>query len=77
MSAQTYTIFTAVTKSDSVPNQYKALYIGGLGGTVGVEERGSGRTVSFASVQAGTILPIMTEKVLSTGTNATNIIGLN
>ena len=77
MSAQSYSIFSAVTKSDTVANQFKALYIGGLGGTVDVEQRGgSGITASFASVPTGTIIPVMTEKILAS-TTATNIIGLN
>lgn len=75
MSAQTYSIFTDVTPSATAPNIYKALYIGG-GGTVDVEQRGSGITASFSSVPAGTLLPINTMKVLAT-TNATNIVGLN
>jgi hypothetical protein len=75
MSAQTYSIFTAVTTSNDDPNQYKALYIG-VGGTVDVEQRGSGVTASFASVPTGTILPVNTSKVLAS-TTATNIIGMN
>ena len=76
MSAQSYSIFSAVTKSDTVANQFKALYIGGVGGTVDVEQRGSGITASFASVPTGTILPVMTEKILAS-TTATNIVGMN
>jgi hypothetical protein len=75
MSAQSYSIFETVTKSDTVANQYKALYIGGTG-KVDIEQRGSGITASFAAVPAGTLLPVMTEKVLAS-TGATLIIGLN
>lgn len=75
MSAQTYSIFTDVTKSDTVSNQFKALYIGG-GGTVDIEQRSSGTTASFASVPTGTILPVNTSKVLAS-TTATNIVGMN
>ncbi len=74
--AQSYSMFDEVTKSDTVANRYKALYIGGVGGTVDVEQRGSGITASFASVPTGTILPVRTEKILET-TTATNIVGLN
>jgi len=75
MSAQSYSIFTAVTKSDTVANQYKALYVGGTG-KVDIEQRGSGITASFAAVPVGTLLPVMTEKILAS-TTATLIIGLN
>jgi hypothetical protein len=75
MSAQTYSIFTAVTPSATAPNVYKALYIGGAG-NVDVEQRGSGITASFKAVPVGTILPINTMKVLAT-TGATLIIGMN
>lgn len=35
-----------------------------------------GETVTFSSVQAGTVLPIRVRQVLSSGTSATNILAL-
>jgi hypothetical protein len=32
--------------------------------------------VTFVAVQAGTILPVMARRVWSTGTTATNIVGM-
>lgn len=66
----------AVTKSDvtvfSQPT--RALYVGGAG-AVSVRMLDQ-TTVTFAAVPAGTTLPIRVDKVLSTGTDATSIVGL-
>jgi hypothetical protein len=52
----------------------RGLYVGGAG-NVRVITAG-GDTVTFASVPAGTILPVRVRVVLSTSTTATNILGL-
>ncbi len=69
-----YTGAAAVTPSDSTEVQFSALYIGGAG-AVAVETAG-GDTVTFAAVPVGTVLEVAVVKVLSTGTAATNIVGL-
>ena len=51
----------------------RALYIGGAGNVTVVM---NGASVLFAGLGAGTILPIRTDKVMSTGTTATNIVAL-
>jgi hypothetical protein len=68
---------SAVTASDStvlspVP---RGLYVGGAG-NVAVRFPGSATSVTFTAVPAGTILPIKPEKVMSTGTTATDIVAL-
>jgi len=68
----------AVTKSDATVVDFASLYIGGAG-DVAVEARnmsGTAANVTFKAVPAGTVLPIACTKVLSTGTSATDIVGL-
>ena len=52
----------------------RALYIGG-GGNVAITTV-KGTNVTFANVAGGSILPVRAQKVLSTGTTATLIVGL-
>ena len=65
-----------ITPNDTTDLPYitRAIYVGGTGDvkltTVG------GETVTFASVPAGTVLPIRVARVLATGTTATAILGL-
>jgi hypothetical protein len=63
----------AVTPDDNTTVDFRALYIG-VAGTVVVDVRGGGTSISFANAQG--ILPISVSKVYSTGTTATGIIGL-
>lgn len=64
----------AVTPSNStVLPMTRGLYVG-VGGNVAVEDINS--TVTYANVQAGTLLPIQVSKVLSTGTTASSIVAL-
>lgn len=65
-----------VTPSDTLllPQRADALYVGGAGDVV-VDTEG-GNTVKFVGVPAGGLLPFSTQKVLSTGTTATSILGL-
>lgn len=68
----------AVTKSDTTvfPRPTKALYVGGAG-DVAVLLADDISPVVFSAVPAGTFLPVRVSKVLSTGTTATLILGLN
>ena len=70
------TRLAAITPSDSVPilGGTRALYVG-VGGNVSVISA-AGETVTLANVATGTILPIRVTHVRSTGTTATNIVGL-
>jgi len=73
-----YTIATAVTKSDTEQNIFKALYVG-TGGNISIDhwQGGSGANVLFSNVADGTLLPVKTYRVNSTGTTATGIVGLS
>jgi hypothetical protein len=64
-----------ITKSDSelFVQPTRALWVGG-GGNVAVQMV-SGEQVTLSSVITGTLLPVRVNKVLSTGTTATSIIG--
>lgn len=66
----------AITKADGsdIANTTRALWVGGAGDVAVVMV--GGETVTFTSVPAGTMLPISVTRVLSTGTSATNILGI-
>lgn len=69
--------FRAVTPSDtlSIKNgPARALYIGGAGNVVAINENGA--AVTFVGLAAGTVLPITTTRVNATNTTATNIVAL-
>lgn len=51
------------------------LYIG-TGGDVAVTMAGTGEEIVFTNVVSGTFLPILVSQVLSTGTDASDILGL-
>lgn len=66
----------AITGNDSTDLTVypRAIYVGGAG-NVKVTTLG-GDTVTFNGALAGTILPVRAVRVFSTGTTATNLIGL-
>jgi len=67
----------AVTPSDTVDltTVARGLYVGGAGDVI-VNMAGGQTSQKFASVAAGTILPIVVTRVISTNTTATNIVAL-
>jgi hypothetical protein len=73
--------FSAVTKSDTAVLTYnnhaaraKAIFVGGAGDLVIKNDLDT--SVTFQNLAAGTLLPVSTTRVMSTGTSATNIIAL-
>ena len=66
----------AISKNDSTNFSYqvRAIYVGGAGDVVVVTPEGN--AITFAGVPAGTILPVRAVRVNSTGTDATNMVGL-
>lgn len=70
----TYGGAAAITKSDTTVQSYSAIYVGGTGDVAVLTE--AGNTVTFSAVPVGTILPIRVTKVLSAGTTATLLLGL-
>lgn len=74
-TADNFTSAAAVTPSDSTVVAFDGLYIGGAGNVV-VDMAGSGSTITFSAVPAGTVLRIGVVKVHAAST-ATNIVGLN
>lgn len=64
---------TAITPSDTAPNNFAAIYVGGAG-TVVVEAL-SGEIVTW-NVAAGFLIPAQVKKVMTAST-ATLMIGLN
>lgn len=63
----------AITKSDATVILCDAVFVGGAGDIVILDKDGTSATYT---VPANTILPITATKVMSTGTTATNIVGL-
>ncbi len=69
--------FRTVTPSDTYAikgGPARALYVGGTGDVVAINENGV--AVTFVGVPAGAVLPIVTSRVNATNTTATNIIAL-
>ena len=66
----------AITGNDSTDLTIfpRAIYVGGAG-NVKVITLG-GDTVTFSGALAGTIIPVRVTRVFSTGTTATNLLGL-
>jgi len=64
-----------VTPHDTNPNVFNALYVGGTGNITLIDR--AGNSVLISAIPAGTILPIACSKVMSMGTTATLIVGLN
>lgn len=53
----------------------RGLYIGG-DGDITVTMSGDSANVTFSGLAVGTILPVRVDRVLATGTTATNIVAL-
>lgn len=70
----TYQTAQAITPSDTAPQSYRAIYVGGAG-NVSVVTAG-GNTVTFTAPPVGSILPVEVNFVRSTNTTATLLIGL-
>ena len=68
------TTAAAITPHDTNANVFSAIYVGGAGAIAVVTK--DGNAVTFAGCLAGTILPVATSVVKSTGTTATNLVGL-
>jgi hypothetical protein len=64
----------AVTTSDTAPNVFTRVYVGGAGNLKVTTENGD--VVTFSAVPVGTVLPIRTSLIWATGTTATLIVGL-
>jgi hypothetical protein len=65
----------AITKSDSTKfHKPTRVYVGGTG-NVNCVDWGTGTTVLYTAVPAGTILPVLVEQILSTSTTATLMVG--
>ena len=63
----------AVTPSDTVQVGYHGLYVGTTGDLA--LKGTSGTAFTLVAVPAGTIIPIVVNRVMATNTTATNIVG--
>lgn len=77
VNPQPYGKLTPITKSDVTVYDppLEGLWVGGTGDVAVVDATGA--TVTITNVPDGTHLPIKVTKVMSTNTDATNIVGLN
>ena len=70
--------YSPITPSDSSANNFTnqtiAIYVGGGGTIVAVDEDGD--TTSFVGAVVGSTIPIRCVRVNSTGTTATNLVGI-
>lgn len=68
-----------ITKSDTVDQPYKSIWVGGTGDitVLMMGATDTSQTVLFSAVPAGTLLPIQVRRVMSTGTSATLMVGLS
>ncbi|TIR87352.1 MAG: hypothetical protein E5X05_01255 [Mesorhizobium sp.] len=64
----------AVTKSDTTVVLFDAVYVGGAG-DLALRPVG-GTAVTFSGVPVGTTISLRCDRVMSTNTTATNIVGL-
>lgn len=66
----------AITPANApLPNNVRAIYVGGTGDVVGIPIGNGTTEVTFVGVQGGTILPVMFKQI-SLATGATDIVGL-
>lgn len=70
----TYQTARAITPSDTAGNSYRAIYVGGAGNVAVVTAGGD--TVTFTAPPVGSIIPVETKQVLTTGTTATLLVGM-
>jgi ABC-type Fe2+-enterobactin transport system substrate-binding protein len=68
------TLWQSVTPSDSTDVNFRAIWIT-TAGNVALRDRND-NDVTF-TVVASTLLPVQPKRILSTGTTATGIVGLN
>lgn len=61
--------------TDALDQVTRAIYVGGAG-DVEVVLRGDTAAVVFSAVPAGTLLPVRANRVVSTNTTATALVGL-
>lgn len=67
----------AITKSDTTVYEpaLRAFYVGTTG-DVAILAPGAESAVTFKAVPAGAIIPVKVAKIMSTGTDASDIVGL-
>lgn len=70
----TYSSAKAITTSDTTPQTYRAIYVGGAGNVTVVTEGGD--TVTFTAPPVGSIIPVSVQLVKATLTTATLLVGL-
>ncbi len=69
---------TAITPADTtIAETFHAIYVGSIGGGANLAVRMvNGQTVTLVGVVAGTIYPIAVDRVMSTNTTASSLVGL-
>lgn len=75
---QLYSGMAAVTPSDTVEINCRAVYVGGAG-NVALKQKSGGASVVFTAPPVGTIIPVSLDQgqIMSTGTTATLLVALS
>lgn len=72
--------FAVITKSDAtiLTKPTKGIYVGGAGNVtiVSLDDPTASAPITFVATPVGTILPVKTKRIMSTGTTATNLVAL-
>lgn len=76
-SVRPFTRAVAITPSDTVTQNYTAIYVGGTGDVTIETENAPGTAVTFKAMPVGSYLWVKTSKVKATLTTATLLIGLS
>lgn len=70
-----YSNFVAITPHDTDEvGPFRGIYVGSAGDLVVIN--GAGTAVTFKSVPVGTIIPVFCRIIKSTGTTASQLVGL-
>ena len=72
----TSTRYGEVTKSDSTPMQFKAIYVGGTGNLAIKRNQDDASAVTFSTVPAGTVLYVQGVRVMA-ATTCTNMVWMD
>ena len=77
LNPATYSSFSAVTPSDTIRVNCRAIYVAGTG-DVAVSVDGTTAAVTFKTVPGGAILPISLDggRIMATGTTASTLLAL-
>lgn len=66
----------SITASDATKFHKPTTVYVGVTGNVAVKDWETGTSITYVAVPAGSVVPVLVEQVLSTGTTATSLVGI-